>query len=177
MNALYQIEIPKRARACCTCLHTFSDGKVYISVLSHADSDQWTRCDFCEKCYKQVHPKKKPPIMWKGNAVCNISVKPDETDQKLQLIGLLREMLSNGADVDETFVIALYLARKRALLFRHEIQAPGGRMMWVYEAAGTEEMFSVPKAPLDRLQDLQQLQEKASYRRFLAILSETNHHV
>lgn len=173
INALYQIDIPKRARTCCTCQNAFSDGQVYYSVLHNEEHDQWLRFDYCESCC----PKNKPSIMWKGQAVCQSLIKPDETDQKLQLIHLLRETLANGVAAEEVFVIALYLARKRALLFRHEIQGPSGQVVWVYEAARTEEMFSVPKAPLEKLQDLKQLQEKESYRRFVAILSETHSHV
>lgn len=172
MSSVFQIEIPRRSRNCHSCTKPFSDGDVYMSVLLNDDQVEFARCDYCENCYQQVHAQEKPPIMWKGNAICISSKRKEPPDQKERLINLLRETLANPDEADEAFVIALYLARKRTLIFRHEIQLQDGRVQWVYEASATEEMFSVPKVPLEKLQDLEKLQGQQQFSRFLAILGE-----
>ena len=67
---------------------------------------------------------------------------------------LLKEniLCNHLEDYSETFVLSLYLARRRRITFRRDMLLPDGKQGALYEVADTEEMLLVPKVLLSDLQ-------------------------
>ncbi len=147
------IDIPRRAPLCALGNEPLQEGAVYYSVLE-ADLQ---RRDYCSLCWEKVDHQNP---FWKSK------VLPKAASQKRQLVDfsryafiLLKEALSSG-NADEAFVLALYLARKRQLILRNEIER-GGERFFLYEVAETEEMLAVKRLDLSTLQ-AEQVQDALS---------------
>lgn len=153
MRNYFQIEIPKRSNTCSLGQEPLEPGMEYHSLLQD-EGEELVRKDFCSACWGKLEQEATAGIHWKSK------VPPGkEDDQKLNLqrdemaFHLFREALKSEEESarEEAFVLSLYLARKRMMYLRQEVNKEG-RIMQLYEVAGTEEMILVPKVQLSELQ-------------------------
>jgi hypothetical protein len=144
------IEIPRRASVCALGQEPLQEGSVYYSMLEEGDGLQ--RKDYCSACWNQVRSDSNPRAFWKSK------VLPKVSSQKRQVVDfsryafiLLKEALETGIE-EEAFVLALYLARKKQLFLRNEMERAPGERYSLYEVAETEEMLAVKKFDLTNFQ-------------------------
>jgi len=151
----YQLEIPRRLAACSKQEEKFTPGMDYYSVLKETE-EGLCRTDFCVHCWEQsakqecleqalTHWKSKVPPKGKG-----LFLSQNRDERALQL---LKETL--GSDLPESqadcFVLALYLARRRLLMMRQQIEQEPGQFYFLYEVAATEEILTVKRMDLLQL--------------------------
>ncbi len=140
--SILQTDIPRRSKSCQKCTTVFSQGDNYCSVL-----EQTIRLDFCYTCWSEVKLLPKS-FFWKAI----VPQKKDSIDSAqtkfADIIELLKEILEKNAA--EALLLALYLVRKRALIFRKE-HLVGDQLYALYEVNSTEEMIAVAKVPLSAL--------------------------
>lgn len=155
MNRLLQATIPRRQRQCAGCLKSFTDKQEYHSTLGNEENGVFLRRDFCISCFSESCIKEKPAVAWKGIVTGTSSKKVSSEDRTGQLLELLKEVQGKPDQAADAFFIALYLARKKAIIFRHEIMSQAGKPLWIYEVTSTEEMITIEKVPLRHLQSAQ----------------------
>lgn len=140
------IKLPRRSNACQKCGQNLLAGSNYFSTISSDKlSAELQRSDYCHTC--SAEPLTAADSHWKST----IAVKKTlliGADKRLETaLGLLLNT-SNGSDEplspEEAFFLALYLARKRILLFKKEIDDAGVRHQ-LFEVVDTEEMLAVKK--------------------------------
>ena len=137
MNSL--LEIPSRHLACEGCKEIFSSGMMYNSILQIRQS--LIRKDYCQKCWTpekneawDSHWKSKVPNKKKG--------KEKNIDKEASALALLRILAKEEEEESQqkAFILGLYLARKRKLYLRQELEAH-----FLYEDPAAEEMFGIKK--------------------------------
>jgi hypothetical protein len=150
----FQIEIPRRASRCVEGQETFEPGMDYYSLMTEGDFG--IRHDFCEACWQRKASResfKNVRGFWKSKVPLKKteSLLPKQRDARI--LSLLKEALfyKNSDDAAEAFILALYLARKRLLILRQELQFQEGRAH-LYEVVDTEEMLCVNQMPLSEIQ-------------------------
>lgn len=152
MSRLLQATIPRRQRHCVGCQKPFVDKQEYHSTLGDEENGQFLRRDFCRACYQNEVAAEKPAVTWKGIVASSAVKKDPSTDHITRLLEQLKETQGKPGQATEAFFLALYLARKKAIIFRHEILNTDGRALWIYEVMATEEMLTVEKVPITKLQ-------------------------
>lgn len=160
---IFQIEIPKRVPNCMHGNEAFIAGMEYYSVLI-SDEKGYQRHDFCLSCWENEAKNKfneTAKTAWKAK----IASKQEIEDLSLKTrdekaFYLLKESLQNSEiDWAETFVLALYLARRRALYLRQEIPQEDGSILCLYEVATTEEMLPIKRKSWQGI-NLEEIQQK-----------------
>lgn len=156
---MFQIEIPKRAACCMKGGEPLLQGSNYYSALVKGiDGDEsYQRRDFCSVCWEKIANSQDPQRIvssWKSTVPLKkeLSELPKRRDERA--FYLLREALAdqeNSKAMEEAFVLALYLARRRLIFLRQEIKREGRSSVSIYEVAETEEMLCVPKIILSDL--------------------------
>lgn len=155
---MFQIEIPKRASQCLKGGELLVQGMDYYSALIRSENEQvYLRQDYCPKCWEQEGGSQSAQAMnssWKSMVPLKKegSELPKRRDERA--LYLLKDILSSQLSPDtmeEAFVLALYLARRRLIYLRQEMKR-GGKPFCIYEVAETEEMLCVPKISLSDLQ-------------------------
>lgn len=145
--------IPRRSRYCSGGQEEFVSDMEYYSILVEDHSSHYLRQDFCPTCWKQID-KSKNKIFWKSK------IPPKKQIQELtnlkkedQAMELLRDAFDKSREEENVriFVLALYLARRKRLIFRKEIEK-NGVVYFFYEVAATEEMIYVKKIDLAQSQ-------------------------
>lgn len=171
MSKMFQLEIPKRAAQCCLGGESFAPGEEYHSVLvGNDETGEYERRDYCFACWEKMGEGKehsRPAGAWRA---CVPKQKepsdlPKQRDERA--FYLLREALEKDGPEEkaEAFVLALFLARRRLIILRQEMQHQTRGAVSLYEAAETEEMICVPKLSLSDLQvEKLQLQLAAKFR-------------
>lgn len=150
MNKVF-MELPRRQRHCVGCSEPFADKQEYHSTLEWHEDVEYVRSDFCGECFATVVAAEKFPVVWTGTVVGSPPKKHDDTDRLDNLLAYLRDAATKPERVADAFFAALYLARKKVIVFRSEILRPDKRLLWIYEVAATEEMLMVEKVPLMHL--------------------------
>lgn len=155
------IEIPKRSTCCIKHGEPFLQGHHYYSRLIRGEEEGiYLRQDYCENCWKQLDSPQGSS--WKSMVppAKTASELPKQRDERA--IYLLKETLRDlerpGAEA-EAFVLALYLARRRRLVLRQELEREGKLPLLVYEEMQKEEMIGVPKVALAEL-DVEKVQQE-----------------
>jgi hypothetical protein len=149
----FQIEIPKRDSHCKQCQTPLVPNMEYYSILL-PENEGYQRCDFCSSCWEKSAKEKfsssSVKTAWKAKVAAKKEVEDLSTktrDEKA--IYLLKEGLQNPEnDWAETFILALYLARRRILYLRQEIHQEDGSTLCIYEVASTEEMLPIRRQSL-----------------------------
>lgn len=151
---LFQVEIPRRARCCAAGDHPFKPEDPYASVLAEDEKGELLRHDYCMPCWEEGAEerwKEAGQSCWRGKVPKKEKreLPPDRTDRALTL---LHEALQEGTDAKmaEAFVLALFLARKRVMSLRKQLNRDG-QVIQVYEVLATEEMIAVPRHDLKTL--------------------------
>ncbi|MCB1111848.1 MAG: hypothetical protein H7A37_08615 [Chlamydiales bacterium] len=150
MKLPFQIEIPKRSAACCAGEERLEPGMDYFSILVDSDGDEFMREDYCSACWT-AKAENLPDAMlthWKSKVIDQKQAQEDlfkSRDEKA--LALLKE-LSQSEEAEkqsEAFILCLYLARKRHLYHRKDIDEG---QVGLYEVAATEEMLPIKKISL-----------------------------
>lgn len=155
MKPLFQIEIPRRSSYCARGGETLVPSMEYYSILLENPENGFHRHDFCPNCWEnsaKLDFLPKSVSSWKS-IVMEKKEKfiPQNRDEKI--LYLLKEALTQEYEDKhvEVFILALYLARRKKLLLRQELQREDG-IFNLYEIADTEEMLCVKKFNLAQIQ-------------------------
>lgn len=152
------LEIPRRGQLCAVGNEILSPGSDYYSALIEDPEEQrFQRQDFCLSCWegKKNHAFKS---YWKAKVPFKQEPSEKEGSQDERVLAMLRESLSDTSTNGRAnaFILALYLARKKLLILRQELQQ-GDQLISIYELVATEEMLSVPKVSVS-FQEIQRIQ-------------------
>jgi hypothetical protein len=152
--------IQSRAHACQACANPFADKQPYHTLLFDGPSG-YERLDVCEACWavqsSQGATNREGFVShWQG-AFEVPSVRP-EPIQKENAESLLRKLVEqddpgHGA---ACFILAVMLERKRVFKVKDQITRDG-RRVFIYEQAGTGDVFTIadPGLRLDQLDEVQ----------------------
>lgn len=156
MSSLIQIQIPKRSKVCGPCLEQLDAGMDYFSVLSENQKREYDRQDFCSVCFaKFVHTNNLALAKyWKSKVPLKKQTVVIPSTKNEQILNLLKSSLELHTPTDEmkSFVLALFLARKRFMSLRKEVKQEDGTTLQIYEILETEEMILVKKVAISTLQ-------------------------
>lgn len=155
---LFQVEIPKRASLCHKGGETLEPSQEYFSTLSEGEeAGTYQRRDYCRACWEAMGNQPELPTgsgSWRSvvPTIKPVSDLPKKRDDRA--LYLLKEALNQQTpeSAAEAFVLSLYLARRRLIALRHEMNQPPRGALSIYEVAATEEMLCVPKLSLSELQ-------------------------
>lgn len=121
----------------------------------------WLRRDICDGCWKEEDKKaqflaEKPEIyfLWKSKIPVVPPKSPADSTVVEKLFEMLRLALAGDSEVQqaEAFILAMLLKRKKKLIERKEFKPAGGVSCLLYEDTDTQEIFSVPKVGLEKLE-------------------------
>lgn len=164
ISTIFQIEIPRRSTECFHCIALFTPGMVFNSVLKDSsEKGVYVRQDYCSTCWKKLEPQisREAISTWKSKVLHKKSVSnlPLQRDERAMF--LLKEAIKdqNNIDCSEVFVLAIYLARKRLIHWRHDLILDDGQQASIYEISHTEEMLCIKKVPLSSL-NIEEIQYK-----------------
>lgn len=161
MSSQLQIQIPRRSKVCMLGQEVFSPGMEYFSLLIENKAEGIERQDFCAVCWNKLSEeteKKTAKKHWKSKVPDKKQViVPLNRDE--HILSLLKNSLEGTTqeDLEMSFVLALYLARKRFMVLRKEIKQENKTIMQFYEIPETEEMIPVQRIELSTLQ-IEQIQ-------------------
>ncbi len=153
MKAVFQLEIPRRGNQCAHGNEPMTPGMEYFSVLVEDAELGLKRLDYCPTCWQKIKDEIKPRSQWKAKVVAKKDETPIHLNRDERILYLLKESmkLDTPEAHAETFVLALFLARRRLLYLRQEVKEEG-QIMQIYEEAATEEMLTIRKMELSQLQ-------------------------
>lgn len=166
---IFQIEIPKRSSTCMEGQEPLIAGMEYYSILVPLEQGSYQRHDFCLTCWESKAKERyliTGKTGWKAKVASKVEVEDlSKKTRDEKAFVLLKEAIqtSNAEDWAETFVLALYLARRRILYLRQELPQTDGSTLCVYEVAATEEMLSIQRRSLTHV-NIQEIQEKIAQR-------------
>jgi anion-transporting ArsA/GET3 family ATPase len=158
----FNLDIPKRGASCAKGGEAFHPGTEYHSILLETNQDQYKRQDFCCACWDNFAKEEmlaQATSHWKAHVIVSakqndkgIIAKQDQIqdDQVLDILknGLDSEKIEDHA---ESFLLALYLARKKILILREQFEKEN-QTIFLYEIASTEEILPIRKVALSELQ-------------------------
>ena len=131
-------------------------GAEYYSALFRGENENVChRHDFCLACWNKedccsgvVHISSWKSVVPHKKDASELPKKRDE-----RALYLLKEALCEPENNHaESFVLALYLARRRLIFLRQEMKLEGKPPLCIYEVRDTEEMICIPKIPLSELE-------------------------
>lgn len=146
---LFQIQIPKRSVQCCAKEETFVSGMEYFSLLKENDKNEYERLDYCVSCFQEALLKneiKNGAKYWKSKVPLKKRAPSSPQNKDVEIFELFKNSIAEVSDESNgiSFVLALYLCRKRAILLRKEI-IKDNLTFQIYEIAETEEMVAIKK--------------------------------
>lgn len=143
-----QFKIPRRSLRCFHGNEPLEPGVEYYSLLLEGDEPGvYSRQDLCHACWQRMSKEKinDSKAYWK--AIVPKKVQPSELPKQRDIRAwhLFKEALDkeDPQTLIETFVLSLYLARKKKLIFRKAITLENLQPAFLYEAADTEEIFCI----------------------------------
>ncbi len=147
--------VKKCAKACDGCEEGFQHKQALYSRLFF-DEGEYTRQDFCEKCWN-----KEAPGLSTWKTVFIVPPPPaEEVVKKENVESLLRKLLAkeNEEDLNTVFILTVMLERKKILVERDIQKTEDGRKLRIYEHRKTGESFMVidPELKLDELEHVQE---------------------
>ncbi len=148
---IFQIQIPKRSLQCHSGSEAFVTGMEYFSLLKENEKNEYERHDYCVLCFQRAlenNEIKKGAKYWKSKVpIKKTTLAPQNKDA--QIFELFKNSTTEATEESNgiSFVLALYLARKRTILLRKEILKDKDTIQ-IYEIADTEEMVAIKKMNL-----------------------------
>jgi hypothetical protein len=127
----------------------------YSALVEGEEKGSYQRYDYCAPCWTQLDPQKQHPKLissWKSKVPIKKLAEELPKQRDARVLVLLKEAILQNKHLDEAFVLALYLARKRLIALRQEMTLPSGDPASLYEVLETEEMLCVPRLRLSGLQ-------------------------
>lgn len=163
MSSLIQIQIPKRSKVCMPCLVPLDAGMDYFSVLNENQNKEYDRQDFCSACFAKFSNTNNLALSkyWKSKVPLKKQTIVIPSTKNEQILSLLKSSLELHTPTDEmkSFVLALFLARKRFMSLRKEVKQEDGTTLQIYEILETEEMILVKKIAISTLQ-IEEIQQQ-----------------
>lgn len=152
----FPIEIPKRAHVCAKGGEALEAGMEYYSVITgETEENKFSRQDFCLDCWKNMASEflKTARSCWKSMVPQKFKEIALPKAREERIFHLFRELSKSSMleEQAEAFVLALYLARKKKLVMRQQMQRTE-EIIQVYEAVENEEIFCIKKFPLSALE-------------------------
>ena len=147
MNALFQIEIPRRNIRCHKGGEKFEPGMEYLSLMVEDPKEGYVRHDYCSNCWDAVEEESK--IQWKSSVPVRKKESLNMKEQNDRAMELLREAMEEATPeaAEDAFVLGMYLKRKRILILRQEVEEEG-QVADLYEDSVTEDMLLVKRVSL-----------------------------
>lgn len=155
----FRIEIPRRSRACFLGREPLTPGTEYYSALFESpEGEKIARRDYCLSCWEKKSSEDKPISHWKARIPLEAGKIETQQDHLDHVLELFRESLNHDTEEGrcEAYTLALYLSRKKKLVYRKELKHHG-EIGTVYEDPITTETFFVKKVPLENLEEHQTL--------------------
>jgi len=139
------IEVPRRSRSCHTCEKPFEKGHEYFSMLLQ-EQKGLLRNDFCPACWKQ-----QPCFTyWKARIPEKLDQREEEKSRLELAFEIMREAIAQD-NLEEAFILSLFLARKKYLILREEVDHEGEKVQ-LYEVVHSEEMLPIKRVDVTRLE-------------------------
>jgi len=154
MRVVFQIDIPRRGATCTKGQESFLPLTEYYSVLVDRGDKGFIREDYCPACWKTVTPA---GTYWKSVVPASAGKElAPSLNREQKALEHLKDALQRGGeqDLQEAFILSLFLARRRWLALRKDLASKQ-----IYELLATEEFITVPKVQLSTLQSTH-LQQK-----------------
>lgn len=148
---IIQLEIPRHCNNCLDCQASLLPGSTYFSALVKT-----TRFDYCYNCWhdssKNIQTQSSS-CHWKGNIPYRkTAISPPQTKQQRALEHLKTALqVPTPENCHEALLLALYLVRKRFLVFRRDFLDETGDNYSLFEVIETEEMLPIKKVPLTNI--------------------------
>ena len=138
------LSIPRRSLICQICNTRFLPEQEYQSILSHA-GEALERRDFCIACWsKEAKFLHTDNILssWRGQIPGKLRASEEKESKGKELQGFYPQLMEaleskTSEGLQQAFLLALFLERKRKLLFRKEIHDKN-MIFRIYEAPGGE---------------------------------------
>lgn len=142
-----KIGIPRRSRVCTRTREKFAPGSEYISIITEGENEgEFIREDISVAYWNQHGSEEglaKAKSHWKGK----LPMKPEGVKEPEELMTRAFEMFEGALEQPEgeltAFILALFLARKKVLVLRQEMEHYG-RLHYLFESKEGEEVYSVP---------------------------------
>lgn len=154
MMTLFQLEIPRRGNVCARGNEPLTPGMEYFSVLVEDPELGLKRVDYCPACWSVAKNEVKARSQWKAKVLFKKEEAPIHLNRDERIMYLFKESMKADTPEShaETFVLALFLARRRLMYLRQEVKQDDGTIVQIYEDAATEEMYTIRKVDLSQLQ-------------------------
>jgi hypothetical protein len=152
--------IQSRSQACAACGNPFADHETYHTLLFDDKAD-FRRSDICQGCWQKQYSegardRKGFVSYWQGV----YAAPPPRTDaiQRETAESLLRKLieLNDPRHIPAGYILAVMLERKRLLKVKEQLMRDG-RRVFIYEQAGTGDVFTIidPALQLNQLEQVQ----------------------
>lgn len=153
--------IQSRARACAGCGNTFANRETYHTLLFD-ERAEFRRSDVCQACWEgqfsQGARERKGFISYWQGVYETPPPRPIEPIQKETAESLLRKLiqLDDPRLIPAGYILAVMLERKRLLKVKEQMMRDGQRV-FIYEHAGTGDVFTIidPALQLNQLEQVQ----------------------
>jgi hypothetical protein len=149
--------IKTRATACSACQENFVNGQPYHTRLIFLEQD-YSRGDFCEKCWKVEVAAQPRYSSWKGY----FKMPPTEPDHRIKketAETLMRDLIAANDPEKKSviYILAVMLERQRMLIEREIKTLENGTRVVIYEHKKTGETFAItdPQLKLTALDAVQ----------------------
>jgi len=154
MKTLFQLEIPRRGNVCVKGNEALIPGMEYFSVLVEDPELGLKRLDYCPTCWAIAKNEVKARSQWKAKVLSKKEEAPIHLNRDERILYLFKESTKEDTPEAhiETFVLALFLARRRLMYLRQEVKQDDGTIIQLYEEAATEEMYTIRKVDLSQVQ-------------------------
>jgi hypothetical protein len=143
-NQLHSL-VPRRTSQCVCGKKPFQSGDRYVSFLKMTEKG-WVRKDYCEMCWKNSQGTDPEGLIWKGK----IPLKRQKimtADEKANHLfrTLVNEKSEDLENQKLTFVLALYLERKKELVARGVLKNKS-----CFEHVESGEVFALDRVQLSQ---------------------------
>jgi len=158
-NPLHKPVIPRRSRVCSKTKKKFEPGDEYMSIILDGEHEGlFHREDIFLDYWEQHRDEdllKAACSSWRAKVPEGPDV-PKEPEELLERAFELFFEYLDKPDPLRAFILALFLARKKVMIFRQEMMHQD-RQTYVYEVVETEEMVCVDviKPTLQQIQEIQ----------------------
>jgi len=162
-NPLHKPVIPRRSRVCSKSQKKFEPGDEYLSIISEGEHEGlFHRDDILLEYWEQNRDEallKNSCSSWRAKIPAGAEA-PKEAEELLERAFELFFEALDKPDPVRAFILALFLARKKVLIFRQEMFHQD-KQTYVYEVADSEEVICVDVMKLSPKQ-LQEIQDELS---------------
>ncbi len=141
MKQLLIYEIPRRSSTCWAGQESFKPGMTYHTVLEEAQEGAFLRKDYCIQCWESE--QKQKGVHWKSSIPKPSKIPMTNAARDERALEIFKR---KQITPEETFVLALYLQRRKKIALRRELVEKS-----VYEILDTEEIVVIDKIPLTHL--------------------------